>query len=368
MNMRTRKIHLSRALSTYLPIGGAVLICLCTGVRAAQEFYPFLGKITGDRVHVRSGRSENFESLLKMQAGDEVVVVDKSYSWYKIELPLKAKSYVAQDYVLMARDDQGIITANRLNIRSGPGPRHNVIGQLNEGDEVVVMDKEDGWLRIRPVPKTYGWIAEEYVNFQSKDVDPYRRQIKIARARARTKPSVKVKGPIRPVVESTTTQTDDDITDLEKRLQAALSPQTEGSRQGAQAKQASTRPAESKAEPHAEPDASPVSAEKPQPATPAEIEQRKIWARFKEIPKETKDDAAYVSVKGYIQPQKAIASKEIQYKFLIDGETAFYIKGFKHILEDFLNFKVQLDGAVSGDTPAARSYPVVEIHKIQLIL
>lgn len=55
------------------------------------------------------------------------------------------------------------ITANTLNIRSGPGSGFDVVGQLHKGDQVQVWQEEDGWGQI-----DQGWISLDY----AKDCAP----------------------------------------------------------------------------------------------------------------------------------------------------------------------------------------------------
>ena len=49
------------------------------------------------------------------------------------------------------------VTHDILNIRSGPGTKHDVVGQLYSGDVVGVLEITDEWLRI-----SEGWIYRSY--------------------------------------------------------------------------------------------------------------------------------------------------------------------------------------------------------------
>lgn len=52
-----------------------------------------------------------------------------------------------------------------LRVRSGPGPEHEVIGQLLEGDTVEILEEIEGWYMIRyPVDgDSRGYVSAEYV-------------------------------------------------------------------------------------------------------------------------------------------------------------------------------------------------------------
>ncbi len=320
------------------------LLCFVPRAFSAQEFYPFVAGVTADNVHIRSGQSDNFESLLKVDAGQQLVVVDKSYSWYKIELPEEAKSFVSSEFVLRLQEGQGLVTANRLNIRSGAGPRHSVLGQLNEGQEVEILEEKEHWLRIRPVDGTYGWVSEDFVAFKSKDVKAFHKQQEFAR-KARRDMVQAQENAVSQQNELTQKTEDTDIkaSDLKKKIEEALAPTPVLSTEPAGTEAGSVPSAEEKA-------------------------RAAVWGAFKAIKKTGEEDESFVSVQGNIKPQQEIKAEDIKYKFLKDGQTVFYIKGFQHILEEFLNFKVELEGAVITGEPSQGAYPVVEIHKIQLVL
>ncbi len=53
-----------------------------------------------------------------------------------------------------------------LNIRSGPGTRFRIIGQLDAGEraELLARDAGAGWLRIRSESGVVGWVSRDYVD------------------------------------------------------------------------------------------------------------------------------------------------------------------------------------------------------------
>src|SRR3989338_1380173 len=67
-------------------------------VFAAQESFPFLAEAINERVNVRAGQSQNFEKLCQLEKGEEVIVVGKDFSWYKIQLPSRTHVYVSDKY------------------------------------------------------------------------------------------------------------------------------------------------------------------------------------------------------------------------------------------------------------------------------
>lgn len=52
--------------------------------------------------------------------------------------------------------------ASAVYVRSGPGAENEIIGSLSEGDTVVVLGNEDGWLKINYGNKV-GYFYQDYV-------------------------------------------------------------------------------------------------------------------------------------------------------------------------------------------------------------
>ena len=137
-------------------------------VKVPVETFPFVAAVNSRDVNVRAGESENFERLCQLQEGEDVVVVGRNFSWYKIQLPKKAKSFVTDKYVQLISTAAGKITANRVNVRAGPDIMRTVLGQLDEGDEIHILEKLDGWYKIEPIEKSYGWVGDNFLVFKAK--------------------------------------------------------------------------------------------------------------------------------------------------------------------------------------------------------
>jgi len=57
----------------------------------------------------------------------------------------------------------GIVTGDRVNVRSGSDRNYYPVTRLNAGDKVVVVGEEYGWLEILPPEGTYSLIEKTYV-------------------------------------------------------------------------------------------------------------------------------------------------------------------------------------------------------------
>ena len=50
-----------------------------------------------------------------------------------------------------------------LNIRSGPGVQFRITGPLVTGDAVSILDRTEGWTKVRPDGTAEGWIPSGYL-------------------------------------------------------------------------------------------------------------------------------------------------------------------------------------------------------------
>lgn len=157
-----RKLFLLSFLSIFISVSNA-----------NAEIYPFVGVTTAENVHVRSGQSENFESLGMLTEDQNILIIEKQYSWYKVQLPPNFHLYLSEKFVLVHSNGTGEILGDRINVRARPTLTATVMGQVSKEDTVKVEEVEDGWCAIQPLPNTYGWISEEYIKFVSKDVSGF---------------------------------------------------------------------------------------------------------------------------------------------------------------------------------------------------
>ena len=261
--------------------------------------FPFLAETTTDKVNVRSGQSTSFEKVGRLQKGEQVVVVQKEFGWFRIKLPKSAVSYVSADYIQIIRGDVAEVTGSRVNIRAGNGINFSVVGQMKKGDKVRVLSTAEGWSKIEPVDQSYGWVAEKFLTFKSKEI-PTPRIVKAP------PPPPPKPAPIRNIY-------------VLKRM------------------------AEQKA---------------------MEEAQRKA---VEEAKKEAERRKNLVFAKGVVKSlgDRSI-SQNIRHKIVVDEKTSYFLKGYRQMIDGFLQSTVKIEGKVQKDITA--QHPVLLVTKIHLVL
>lgn len=155
--------------------------------------FPYVGEVTQDAVNVRAGQSTNFERLCQLNKGEEVIVLEKAYSWYKIQLPAKADVYIADKYVQKGRHNQGVVTVDKVNVRAGADIYFTVIGQVTQGQLVAIREAKVGWYKIEPMEGHVGWVSEEFIRFKSQTLPRRTLPTVVPDVPTKVSPSVDVK-------------------------------------------------------------------------------------------------------------------------------------------------------------------------------
>ena len=68
----------------------------------------------------------------------------------------------------------------RLNLRSGPGVKYRIMGVAKTGDSVQILERGDGWTKVRIGSVGDGWIPEGYLQVEAPA------GVRLARSEAQT--------------------------------------------------------------------------------------------------------------------------------------------------------------------------------------
>ena len=124
---------------------------------------PCKAKVTASLLNVRARPGTRYEVLCQLEDQEEVSVLSRQDGWVEVQLPPRAKAWVAERFV----DEDGGITGDRVRVHSGPGLVFTTYTHLNKGDRVKKQGEvKNGWQRIdAPVPSS-GWASAEYVEVE----------------------------------------------------------------------------------------------------------------------------------------------------------------------------------------------------------
>lgn len=150
------------------------LIITLTVQGYADEHFPFLAQVSQDSVNVRAGPNTNFEKIDKLSKQAQVVVLGRSYEWYKIQPLSTTNAYIRSDYLKIK--EGGLVAqvvGDKVNVRSFPNSDSASLGQVKKGTLVKVLGQVKGWCRIAPVAGLVAWIHQDFLKRTSDDVPDF---------------------------------------------------------------------------------------------------------------------------------------------------------------------------------------------------
>ncbi len=126
----------------------------------------FVGICTGNKVNVRAGADINYEVITQINKDNKIVILGKSYKWYKIKIPRGTDCFVHKDYI-QSKDNLRMIKGDHINIRSAPDIKHSVLGQLNNNDPIKIKAREGDWYRIAAPKEFCAWVYSDFIKYYS---------------------------------------------------------------------------------------------------------------------------------------------------------------------------------------------------------
>ena len=57
----------------------------------------------------------------------------------------------------------GVVKTSALNVRSGAGTNHSIIGKLYKGDKVDILDSSNDWYKVKLSNGKIGWSSSQYI-------------------------------------------------------------------------------------------------------------------------------------------------------------------------------------------------------------
>jgi len=129
--------------------------------------FPVEATVTADSVNIRKGPGTGFRVVTKVYKGTKLEVVSSRDDWYEVKLPAMPNAWMIGKYIEKQPDGTGIVTGSGVHIRAGNSTDYDILGQLDKGDKVRILDESEGWYKIEPVITT-GFIFGRYLEFGGK--------------------------------------------------------------------------------------------------------------------------------------------------------------------------------------------------------
>lgn len=131
------------------------------------------GVVTADALNVRSDASTSSRIIGVLHKDSKVTILESRNGWHKVKIN-SGEGWIFGEYVKIQGGSQvassqlGEVNANSLNVRSGAGTSHGIIGSLSQGASVNIVGSADGWYKIN-YNGTIGFVSGDYVTVKTGD-------------------------------------------------------------------------------------------------------------------------------------------------------------------------------------------------------
>lgn len=118
------------------------------------------GQATGTDVNVRAEASTEAEVLGQIDQGTDFEILDKENGWYQISYEGE-EGYVSDDYFDVTKADAKI-NGTDVNLREEASTSADSLGQFADGDYVCVTGQNDDWFRIE-YKDGHAYVSKDFV-------------------------------------------------------------------------------------------------------------------------------------------------------------------------------------------------------------
>lgn len=122
------------------------------------------------RLNVRSGKSTGSSIVGSLNKGSYVTLISKSGSWWYVEYEKGKYGYSHADYINQVSSKAATVQtqSGNLNVRSGAGTSHPIVGKLAKGENVVVLSSSGGWSKVLYHGTKTGYVSSQYLSQSQK--------------------------------------------------------------------------------------------------------------------------------------------------------------------------------------------------------
>lgn len=121
------------------------------------------GIVTADRVNLRSRPGPKGEVVAQLSKDARVTVRGVQGDWLEVVPPPSVDLWVHSAFV-----SNGVVAVRTLNVRAGPSINYWVVGHVQKGERVDVRGRSGEWLKIAPPEACSLWVSRRYVKLVTR--------------------------------------------------------------------------------------------------------------------------------------------------------------------------------------------------------
>ncbi len=121
-------------------------------------------------INIRSAATTESEVVGKLYSQSAVTVLGTEGEWYQIHSG-NCEGYIKMDYIITGDEElaksistrTAVVNVDSLNIRDNMSTEGTVLGQVNTGDRLLILEELDGWVKVA-TDDGDGYVSADYVS------------------------------------------------------------------------------------------------------------------------------------------------------------------------------------------------------------
>ena len=116
--------------------------------------------VSADLINMRSGPGSKYKIIWELGKGYPLKVLSSKGNWYRVQDFENDKGWVYKK--LVDRTPHVVVKKRAINLRSGPGTKYKIVRQAKRGVVFRTIDRRRNWVKVRhDEEKVEGWVKRD---------------------------------------------------------------------------------------------------------------------------------------------------------------------------------------------------------------
>lgn len=124
-------------------------------------------RVLADRVNLRALPLDNAEVAGQANQGDSLAVLRQEGDWVEVQAPTNVAVWIKGEFI-----NDGVLKADKVNVRSGPGLSYRPVGTLRGGTAVQIREARGEWTGIVPPAGISLWVKTQFLQMPGASPAP----------------------------------------------------------------------------------------------------------------------------------------------------------------------------------------------------
>lgn len=147
----------------FLTTAGAALVA--PGLASAERL---IVNSPGDGyLNLRTGPGSQYQIIRQMYHGSSVETLEYAGNWVRVRHESGAVGWAYREFLVRPATNPVRYVYSPgdgyLNLRTGPGTGYQIIRRMYNGEQVKLLERSGGWVRVRHESGVVGWAFEKYL-------------------------------------------------------------------------------------------------------------------------------------------------------------------------------------------------------------